>query len=70
MTGPLRYTMTARQGVELVGRIGPRVAVPVHDEGWSHFRDDRAATRRAIAAAPTEVRDRFRVLTPGEPTVV
>jgi L-ascorbate metabolism protein UlaG (beta-lactamase superfamily) len=70
VTGPLRYTMTARQGVALVAEVRPRVAVPVHDEGWSHFRDDRSATRRAIAAAPPEVRDRFRVLEPGAPTVL
>ena len=43
ITGPIRYTMTAREAVELCGLIRPRTAVPVHYEGWTHFR--RAATR-------------------------
>jgi L-ascorbate metabolism protein UlaG (beta-lactamase superfamily) len=38
VTGPVRYTMTARKAVELIGIARPRVAVPVHYEGWSHFK--------------------------------
>jgi L-ascorbate metabolism protein UlaG (beta-lactamase superfamily) len=39
ISGPLHYTMTFADGVELVRRSRPNVAVPVHYEGWSHFRD-------------------------------
>lgn len=39
LTGPLRYTMTAAEGRALVQQVRPRVAIPVHYEGWSHFRD-------------------------------
>ena len=46
ITGPIRYTMTARQAVELVELVRPRVAVPVHYEGWAHFKDGRAAMER------------------------
>ncbi len=67
VTGPLRYTMTGRDAVELVGLVRPHTAIPVHYEGWSHFRDGRAAVERALAAAPEDVRARFRWLPPGEP---
>ena len=52
VTGPLRYTLTAREAVELCRRIRPRLVVPVHYEGWSHFRERRAAIERVLAAAP------------------
>ena len=35
----------------------PRTAIPIHYEGWKHFREGRDAIERAFAAAPAEVRD-------------
>ena len=62
VTGPVRYTMTARDAVELCGLVRPRTAIPIHYEGWKHFRQDRAAIERAFAAAPGEFRDSVRWL--------
>ncbi|WCB94131.1 hypothetical protein DSM104299_02859 [Baekduia alba] len=70
VSGPLRYTMTGRDAVALVGAIAPRVAVPIHYEGWKHFRDDRAHVESALSAAPDDVAARFRWLAIGEPTAV
>ncbi|WP_236828369.1 MULTISPECIES: MBL fold metallo-hydrolase [unclassified Blastococcus] len=67
VTGPLRYSMTARQAVELCGVLRPRTAVPVHYEGWAHFRQGRAAAAAELARAPADVRERFRWLPNGEP---
>lgn len=67
VTGPLRYSMTAREAVELVRGSGIRTAVPVHYEGWSHFRQGRDAVERELAAAPADVRERFRWLPLGQP---
>jgi hypothetical protein len=36
--------------------------VPVHYEGWSHFRQGREAAEREFARAPAEIRDRLRWL--------
>lgn len=52
ITGPLRYTMTAADAVELCRLIRPRTVVPVHYEGWQHFRQDRAAIEAVFATAP------------------
>ncbi|HET6530559.1 MAG TPA: MBL fold metallo-hydrolase [Actinoplanes sp.] len=67
VTGPVRYTMTGREAVELIGIARPRVAVPVHYEGWSHFKHGRAAVERALATAPEDVRRRVRWLPIGSP---
>ncbi len=70
ISGPLRYTMTGAEAVELCGQIRPRTAIPIHYEGWQHFREGREEVERALAAAPAEVRDSFRWLEIGVPTAI
>ena len=65
VTGPLRYTMTARQAVALCTLLRPRTVVPIHYEGWKHFREGREQVERELAAAPPEVRERVRWLALG-----
>ena len=67
ITGPIRYTMTARRAVQLCELVRPRVAVPAHYEGWAHFKDGQAAVERELARAPEDVRRRVRWLPIGEP---
>ncbi|WP_369140919.1 MBL fold metallo-hydrolase [Modestobacter versicolor] len=67
VTGPLRYSMTGRQAVELCRLLDPRTVVPVHYEGWSHFAQGRAGVERDLARAPDDVRRRFRWLPRGTP---
>jgi L-ascorbate metabolism protein UlaG (beta-lactamase superfamily) len=62
LTGPLRYTMTINDGIELCRTLHPHTAIPVHYEGWSHFRQGRTAIERAIAGAPPDAAPRFWLL--------
>jgi hypothetical protein len=62
VSGPVRYTMTAGDAVELCGLVRPRTAIPIHYEGWKHFREGREAIERELAAAPADVRERIRWL--------
>ena len=66
VTGPARYTMTAKDAVELVGLIRPRTAIPIHYEGWKHFKEGREAVEQTLAGAPDDVRARFRWLPIGD----
>jgi L-ascorbate metabolism protein UlaG (beta-lactamase superfamily) len=68
VTGGVRYTMTGTQAARLVDLVRPRVAVPVHYEGWSHFKDGRASIEDALAGAPEATRQRVRWLELGSPT--
>jgi L-ascorbate metabolism protein UlaG (beta-lactamase superfamily) len=70
LTGPIRYTMTAQDAVELLGVVRPRTVLPVHYEGWSHFRQGRDAIEPVFAQAPAEVRDSLRWLPMGVATDV
>ncbi|HWI75280.1 MAG TPA: MBL fold metallo-hydrolase [Baekduia sp.] len=68
VTGPLRYTMTASDAVALCTLIRPRTTIPIHYEGWKHFREGRAAIEAELATAPEAVRDSIRWLELGVPT--
>ena len=69
VTGPLRYTMTAGEAIELVRLLKPRTVIPIHYEGWSHFKQGREAIERELADAP-DVREHVRWLPIGEPTAL
>lgn len=62
VTGPVRYSLTAEDGLRLADRSGAETIVPVHYEGWSHFHQGRAELDRAVAAAPADLRRRVKVL--------
>jgi L-ascorbate metabolism protein UlaG (beta-lactamase superfamily) len=68
VTGPMRYTMTARRAVDLCSLVQPRTVVPVHYEGWKHFRQPRPLIEREFAKAPANVRHSIHWLPIGTPT--
>ncbi|HET8758804.1 MAG TPA: MBL fold metallo-hydrolase [Solirubrobacteraceae bacterium] len=70
VTGPLRYTMTARDAIELCRVVRPRVVIPIHYEGWGHFREGRDAIERELADAPEDIRGSVRWLPLGRPVAL
>ncbi|MET0865428.1 MAG: MBL fold metallo-hydrolase, partial [Nakamurella sp.] len=68
VTGPIRYTMTAKDGVELLELIKPHTTIPIHYEGWSHFRQQKSVIEEEFRAAPTAVRNSVRWLPIGAAT--
>jgi L-ascorbate metabolism protein UlaG (beta-lactamase superfamily) len=70
LTGPLRYSMSGGDAVELLRLLRPRVAVPVHFEGWSHFSEQETALHAVLDTADDDVRGRLRWLPRGEPADV
>jgi L-ascorbate metabolism protein UlaG (beta-lactamase superfamily) len=68
ISGPLRYTMTAAEAVELGGLLRPRTTIPIHYEGWRHFRQGREAIEAEFSRAPSSFRESVRWLPPGQAT--
>ncbi len=62
VTGPVRYTMTSKDAVELCRLIRPRTAIPLHYEGWKHFKEGRESIEREFELAPEDIRRRIRWL--------
>ena len=44
--------MTIDDAVELCDRLRPHIAIPVHYEGWSHFREGRDVIERRLTTGP------------------
>jgi L-ascorbate metabolism protein UlaG (beta-lactamase superfamily) len=62
ITGPVRYSMTAREAIQLCRLVRPRTAIPVHYEGWTHFHQGRAAIEHEFAHAPADIGRRLQWL--------
>ena len=58
---------TARDAVELVRLLEPRVAVPVHYEGWSHFSEPQDELHAHLDTLAPALRSRVAWLEPGAP---
>ena len=67
ISGPVHYTMTAAQAIELCKLVQPRTIIPVHYEGWKHFREGREAIEREFSKAPNDMQERVRWLPIGVP---
>jgi L-ascorbate metabolism protein UlaG (beta-lactamase superfamily) len=51
LTGPARYTLNAEEAIRLARELDLRSIVPLHFEGWKHFRQGREEVERAFAGA-------------------
>ncbi|MGW1671215.1 MBL fold metallo-hydrolase [Streptomyces sp. NPDC002324] len=65
VTGPVRYSMTAQDAVEVCRLVRPHTAMPVHYEGWRHFRQGRDVVEREFAKAPQDIHGRVQWLAIG-----
>jgi L-ascorbate metabolism protein UlaG (beta-lactamase superfamily) len=67
-TGRLRYSMDGRDATRLLRLLRPRVAVPVHYDGWSHFSEPAAQLRGTLDRADPTIARLVTWLQPGMPT--
>ncbi len=63
ISGPARYTMNAKEAARVASEFGLKTLLPIHYEGWKHFREGRSAAEREFAGAG--VADRVRWLKAG-----
>lgn len=67
VTGPVSYTLGARDAIRLCELVAPTTAIPIHYEGWSHFSEARAGIEAELVKAPVAARSRFQWVPIGEP---
>lgn len=48
LTGFGKYTMDSKDLVRSVEVLNPRIVIPVHHHGWSHFKEKEYSLRKAI----------------------
>jgi len=65
---PITYSMGGAEAIELALIARPRLVVPVHFDGWSHFSEQRSRLQAVLGTAPPSVRQRLVWLEPGQLT--
>lgn len=63
-TGGARYTMDAEEAAGAIGELDVETVVPIHYEGWTHFKQGREAVERGFSGAGIAARVHW--LEPGE----
>jgi Predicted Zn-dependent hydrolases of the beta-lactamase fold len=65
ITGPVWFTFSAKEAVQVVKALNPQTAIPIHYEGWKHFREPRAQAEKEFLAAG--IKDKVQWLPLGQP---
>lgn len=50
-TGPIWFTFSAREAVKVVRDFNPRTMIPIHYEGWRHFREPKPQAEQEFLRA-------------------
>src|SRR4030095_12369237 len=66
--GPLRFTLNAREAVRIFHALKPHTVIPIHYEGWKHFKETGADAGRVFDAS--DVKDKIHWLPLGKPVDV
>ena len=64
-TGPVWFTFSAKEAVKVVKALKPQTVVPIHYEGWKHFREPKARAEKEFLAAG--IQDKVQWLPLGKP---
>ncbi len=62
--GPIRFTLNAKEALKVVHALNPRTVIPIHYEGWKHFKETGAAAREVFEAS--DVNEKIRWLPMGK----
>lgn len=65
ITGPIRFTADARDAIRIIRALEPQNVIPIHYEGWAHFREPKETAEKYFAEAG--VANRIQWLSLGKP---
>lgn len=65
ITGPIHFTLSAKDAIRTVEVLDPHIVIPIHYEGWKHFHEPRMEAEKQFAAAG--INDRVHWLPLGKP---
>ena len=68
LSGFGRYTFDAKQAIKAINDLDPKIVIPVHNSGWTHFKEDRAAGKNRLDSAGLDCE--FIWLSPGVKTFI
>lgn len=66
--GPVRFTLNAKEAMQIVHALKPRTVIPIHYEGWKHFKETGADAAKVFDAS--NIQKQIHWLTLGKSTDV
>jgi len=66
--GPLRFTLNAKEAVQIVHALKPRMMIPIHYEGWKHFKETGADAGKVFEAS--DIKEKIHWLKLGSPVEI
>lgn len=66
LTGFGKFTMDAKGFIETVKTINPKLAIPIHNDGWSHFKEDDNGILNLLSNENEEFKNKIHFLKKGE----
>jgi L-ascorbate metabolism protein UlaG (beta-lactamase superfamily) len=64
----VRFTLNAKEAIKVIRALNPRTAIPIHYEGWKHFKETGATAREVFEAS--DVKEKVRWLPLGKSTEI
>jgi len=66
--GPVRFTLNAREAVQIIHALQPQRVIPIHYEGWEHFKETGTAAKQVFEAS--DIKEKILWLPLGKPADV
>lgn len=55
LTGLGKFTMDAKGFIKTISTLSPKVAIPIHNQGWTHFKENNNSLKNAL----TKVNEKY-----------
>jgi L-ascorbate metabolism protein UlaG (beta-lactamase superfamily) len=68
ITGLVRFTFNAKEALRIIHALNPRTVIPIHYEGWKHFKETGADASQVFEAS--DVREKIHWLKLGSPVEI
>jgi len=63
--GPIRFTLNAKEAIKIFHALKPQTVIPIHYEGWKHFKETGADAGQVFEAS--DIREKIQWLPLGKP---
>ena len=62
--GPIRFTLNAKEALQIAHAFNPHAVIPIHYEGWKHFKETGADAGKVFEAS--DIKEKIHWLTLGK----
>ena len=68
LSGLGKFTMDAKGFMKTIAVINPKIAIPIHNSGWTHFKENDDGIKKELSNTQQKIKTTVHFLERGEPT--